>query len=99
MPISLVRETDVDVLVIGAGPAGATSSSSMVECGIDSSLGLMCANALAKAGVNVRIIDERSVQFNYVRSDILSKAPIRPSRVAAGQADGIQASPVPYLIQ
>ncbi|KAJ7696431.1 FAD binding domain-containing protein [Mycena rosella] len=55
MPISLVRETDVDVLVIGAGPAG-----------------LMCANALAKAGVNVRIIDQR------------------PSKVAAGQADGIQ---------
>ncbi|KAJ7251355.1 FAD binding domain-containing protein [Mycena rebaudengoi] len=55
MPISLVRETDVDVLVVGAGPAG-----------------LMCANALAKAGVNVRIIDQR------------------PSRVPAGQADGIQ---------
>ncbi|KAK7052313.1 hypothetical protein R3P38DRAFT_2859682 [Favolaschia claudopus] len=42
MPTSLVRETEVDVLVIGAGPAG-----------------LMCANALAKAGVNVRIIDKR----------------------------------------
>ncbi|KAJ7781886.1 FAD binding domain-containing protein [Mycena maculata] len=55
MPISLVRETDVDVLVIGAGPAG-----------------LMCANALAKAGVNVRIVDQR------------------PSKVSAGQADGIQ---------
>ncbi|KAJ7140287.1 FAD binding domain-containing protein [Mycena crocata] len=55
MPISLVRETDVDVLVIGAGPAG-----------------LMCANALARAGVNVRIVDRR------------------PSKVAAGQADGIQ---------
>ncbi|KAF7302055.1 hypothetical protein MIND_00772000 [Mycena indigotica] len=55
MPVSLVRETDVDVLVIGAGPAG-----------------LMCANALAKAGVNVKIIDQR------------------PSKVAAGQADGIQ---------
>ncbi|KAJ7117712.1 FAD binding domain-containing protein [Mycena epipterygia] len=55
MPTSLVQETEVDVLVIGAGPAG-----------------LMCANALAKAGVNVRVIDQR------------------PSRVAAGQADGIQ---------
>ncbi|KAJ6619953.1 FAD binding domain-containing protein [Mycena sp. CBHHK59/15] len=55
MPVSLVRETDVDVLIVGAGPAG-----------------LMCANALAKAGVNVRIVDQR------------------PSRVAAGQADGIQ---------
>ncbi|KAG8883883.1 hypothetical protein FRB97_005721 [Tulasnella sp. 331] len=37
-----VPESKVDVLVIGAGPAG-----------------LMCANALAMAGVNVRIIDKR----------------------------------------
>ncbi|KAF8892176.1 FAD binding domain-containing protein [Infundibulicybe gibba] len=42
MPTSLVKESDVDVLVIGAGPAG-----------------LMACNALAKAGVNVRIIDKR----------------------------------------
>ncbi|QRV88565.1 phenol 2-monooxygenase [Ceratobasidium sp. AG-Ba] len=48
-------ESQVDVLIIGAGPAG-----------------LMCAHGLAKAGVNVRIIDKR------------------PSKVAAGQADGIQ---------
>lgn len=34
--------------------------------------GLMCAHGLAKAGVNVRIVDKR------------------PSKVAAGQADGIQ---------
>lgn len=42
MPVPLVKESDVDVLVIGAGPAG-----------------LMCAHGLAKAGVNVRIIDKR----------------------------------------
>jgi phenol 2-monooxygenase len=35
-------ESNVDVLIIGAGPAG-----------------LMCANGLAKAGINVRIIDQR----------------------------------------
>lgn len=35
-------ESRVDVLIIGAGPAG-----------------VMCANALAIAGVNVRIIDKR----------------------------------------
>ncbi|KAF7794984.1 hypothetical protein EIP86_006127 [Pleurotus ostreatoroseus] len=38
----LMKENKVDVLVIGAGPAG-----------------LFCANALAKAGVNVRIVDNR----------------------------------------
>ena len=42
MSTSLTKESDVDVLVIGAGPAG-----------------LMCTMALAKAGVNVRIIDQR----------------------------------------
>ena len=34
--------SEVDVLIIGAGPAG-----------------LMCANALANARVNVRIVDKR----------------------------------------
>ncbi|KZT25320.1 hypothetical protein NEOLEDRAFT_1169502 [Neolentinus lepideus HHB14362 ss-1] len=42
MPVPLLKESDVDVLVIGAGPAG-----------------LMCAQGLARAGVNVRIIDKR----------------------------------------
>jgi hypothetical protein len=36
------NESRVDVLVLGAGPAG-----------------LMCGNALARAGVNVRIVDKR----------------------------------------
>ncbi len=40
-------ESKVDVLIIGAGPAG-----------------LMCANALASAGVDVRIIDKRSVRVS-----------------------------------
>ena len=44
MPTSTIIENDVDVLIIGAGPAG-----------------LMAANALARAGVSVRIIDQRSV--------------------------------------
>ena len=35
-------ESQVEVLIIGAGPAG-----------------VMCANALAMAGANVRIIDKR----------------------------------------
>ena len=39
---SLFKESNVDVLIIGAGPAG-----------------LMAANALAKSGVNVRIVDKR----------------------------------------
>ncbi|KAJ8473160.1 hypothetical protein ONZ45_g16403 [Pleurotus djamor] len=52
MPTSLVKETEVDVLVIGAGPAG-----------------LMCANGLARAGVNVRIIDERPSNLLAGRAD------------------------------
>ncbi|KZT67328.1 hypothetical protein DAEQUDRAFT_673415 [Daedalea quercina L-15889] len=42
MPVPLTKESEVDVLVIGAGPSG-----------------LMGANALRKAGVNVRIVDQR----------------------------------------
>jgi len=38
----LTQETEVDVLVIGAGPAG-----------------LFASNALARAGINVKIIDKR----------------------------------------
>lgn len=41
-------ETYVDVLIIGAGPAG-----------------IMCANGLAKAGVNVRIVDKRCVLLGF----------------------------------
>lgn len=42
MSPSALSETSVDVLIVGAGPAG-----------------LMCANSLAKTGVNCRIIDQR----------------------------------------
>lgn len=42
MPVASMKASDVDVLIVGAGPAG-----------------LMCANALAKVGVKVRIIDKR----------------------------------------
>ena len=41
-----LNESCVDVLVLGAGPAG-----------------VMCGNALARAGVNVRIIDKRRASF------------------------------------
>lgn len=52
MPISLTKESDVDVLIIGAGPAG-----------------LMCAMALSHAGVNVRIIDQRSAKVTAGQAD------------------------------
>ena len=41
-PLAMSTKSNVDVLVIGAGPAG-----------------LMCANGLARAGVNVRVVDQR----------------------------------------
>ncbi|KAF9454386.1 hypothetical protein P691DRAFT_770590 [Macrolepiota fuliginosa MF-IS2] len=52
MPTSLTRETDVDVLVIGAGPAG-----------------LFATNALARAGVNVKVIDQRPVKVAAGQAD------------------------------
>ncbi|KAF8265527.1 FAD binding domain-containing protein [Lactarius quietus] len=46
------NESRVDVLVVGAGPAG-----------------LMCGNALARAGVNVRIVDKRPVRVAAGQAD------------------------------
>ncbi|KAI0333878.1 hypothetical protein GY45DRAFT_189162 [Cubamyces sp. BRFM 1775] len=46
------KESEVDVLIIGAGPAG-----------------VMCANALAMAGVNVRIIDQRPAKVAAGQAD------------------------------
>ncbi|KAK7056500.1 hypothetical protein VNI00_003056 [Paramarasmius palmivorus] len=46
------KESFVDVLVVGAGPAG-----------------LMCAFGLARAGVNVRIIDKRPVKVAAGQAD------------------------------
>ena len=40
--MSSTCQSEVDVLIIGAGPAG-----------------LMCANALVHAGVNIKIVDKR----------------------------------------
>lgn len=42
MTMPAIKESEVDVLIIGAGPAG-----------------LMAANALARNGIKVRIIDQR----------------------------------------
>ncbi|KAI0832097.1 FAD binding domain-containing protein [Trametes gibbosa] len=50
--MSSPRESKVDVLIVGAGPAG-----------------LMCANALAMAGVNVRIVDQRPVKVAAGQAD------------------------------
>lgn len=45
-------ESKVDVLIVGAGPAG-----------------VMCANALSLAGVNVRIVDERDAKVATGQAD------------------------------
>ncbi|KAG6908894.1 hypothetical protein DXG01_002872 [Tephrocybe rancida] len=52
MPISTIKTSDVDVLIIGAGPAG-----------------LMACNALARAGINVRIVDKRPVKVAAGQAD------------------------------
>ncbi|KAJ8473756.1 hypothetical protein ONZ51_g7682 [Trametes cubensis] len=46
------KESHIDVLIIGAGPAG-----------------VMCANALARAGVRVRIVDKRSEGVSAGQAD------------------------------
>lgn len=53
MPITVAaKESKVDVLVIGAGPAG-----------------LMSAFALARAGINVQIVDKRYVERLLLKID------------------------------
>jgi hypothetical protein len=58
LPSSMSTKSNVDVLIIGAGPAG-----------------LMCANGLARAGVTVRIIDQRWVAPSSVPASHLLKYP------------------------
>ncbi|KAG1735887.1 FAD binding domain-containing protein [Suillus paluster] len=67
MPVSVVRHSEVDVLIIGAGPAG-----------------LMCANALANARVNVRIIDKRVAKVTAGQADGIS-----PRTIEVFQSYGI----------
>ncbi|KAG1900271.1 FAD binding domain-containing protein [Suillus fuscotomentosus] len=53
--VPFVGHSEVDVLIIGAGPAG-----------------LMCANALANASVNVRIVDQRASRIAAGNGDGIS---------------------------
>lgn len=81
MPVPTSSESNVDVLVIGAGPSG-----------------LMAANALKKAGVNVRIVDLRyAFSGRSVWRDVHRCAYSRPAKVAAGHADGIQPRTIEVL--
>ncbi|KAI9464675.1 hypothetical protein HD554DRAFT_2175003 [Boletus coccyginus] len=56
--------SEVDVLIISAGPAG-----------------LMCANALANARVNVRIVDNRAAQVAAGQADEFSPRTIEVFQV------------------
>ncbi|KAJ8589549.1 hypothetical protein M405DRAFT_817771, partial [Rhizopogon salebrosus TDB-379] len=46
------EESHVDVLIVGAGPAG-----------------VMCGNALAAAGVCVKVVDQRSLKVTSGQAD------------------------------
>lgn len=72
-------ESEVDVLIIGAGPAG-----------------IMCANGLARAGVNVRIIDQRCGATSG-RLQIFRAYFSRPVKISAGQADSVQPRTIEVL--
>ncbi|KDR69199.1 hypothetical protein GALMADRAFT_77605 [Galerina marginata CBS 339.88] len=67
MPTVTTKESEVDVLIIGAGPAG-----------------LMAGNALAKNGINVRIIDQRPDKLGAGQAD-----GIQPRTIEVFQAYGL----------
>lgn len=77
----------VDVLVVGAGPAG-----------------LLCGVALAQAGINVKIVDQRYVvhlPYHLIKciDHDTQKGPVhrRPISIPAGQADGIHPRTIEVL--
>ncbi|KAF8333838.1 FAD binding domain-containing protein [Amanita rubescens] len=67
LPASLTKSSQVDVLIIGAGPAG-----------------LMACNALARAGVKVRIIDQRATRIMAGQAD-----GIQPRTIEVMQSYGL----------
>ncbi|KDQ61462.1 hypothetical protein JAAARDRAFT_54828 [Jaapia argillacea MUCL 33604] len=69
MTVSLVKESDVDVLIVGAGPAG-----------------VMAAQGLKRAGVNVRIVDKRSKKVAAGQAD-----GIQPRTIEVLQSYGLAA--------
>ncbi|KAI6106257.1 FAD binding domain-containing protein [Pisolithus croceorrhizus] len=75
-PISVLMtvhsaKSEVDVLIVGAGPAG-----------------VMCANALSLASVNVRIADKRDTKVAAGQADGIALAQLRFSRyIGCGLAD------------
>jgi phenol 2-monooxygenase len=79
MPIPFVRHSEVDVLIIGAGPAG-----------------LMCANALANANVNIRIVEQRSVGRSHLFL-LLTSLSVRAFKLTTGQGDGISPRTIEVL--
>ncbi|KAF8332449.1 FAD binding domain-containing protein [Amanita rubescens] len=67
LPASLTKSSQVDVLIIGAGPAG-----------------LMACNALVRAGVKVRIIDQRATRIMAGQAD-----GIQPRTIEVMQSYGL----------
>ena len=65
----MTKESSVDVLVIGAGPAG-----------------LMASNALARAGINVRVIDKRPKKVAAGQADGIQPRTIEVFQVHASSS-------------
>lgn len=73
---TIAKESHVDVLIIGAGPAG-----------------LMCANGLAKNGVNVRIVDKRPIKVAAGQADGIQPRTLEVLQVRGPSPDCIKPPP------
>jgi phenol 2-monooxygenase len=78
MPSSAVTQSEVDVLIVGAGPAGLMACNALVRSGIN-----------VRIVDQRRVHLDNRLDLKNVHSHLLQQTN-RLVKVAAGQADGIQ---------